>query len=349
MPETKSIGLVTPTYIPETAGSTVYFEQVANILKRSEDYEPYIITEYSPTQAIDEVIDGIRVIRLCSDEPHIIKEYGTPPDYIEKNYTEIDLWHIHTHTSGVGTIYRSVNGLETPFLYDFRDPGAVGNDVMYGRNRHYMSINEEIDSLIRDKFDPYKIFRSPVHVDVTDVGVCKSTPPEKFRCIFAGSMHNHKGMDVAIQSVLKTSIDAELLIFGSGPEEDRISRKVRGLDDIHYMGEVPHDTLLAEIASSDVLLAPFSTEGDPRVVIEAIKLDTPVIGTEAGSIPDIVGDAGIIIDDKSELFASAIENVDNNYDSFARIAKLSVYSICTDEEFKNNIMSAYNEILNTIE
>ncbi len=79
--------------------------------------------------------------------------------------------------------------------------------------------------------------------------------------------------------------DSRLSIIGRGPEETRLRTLVQksGLNSkVKFWGEMPRDTLLSMIASSDVLLFPSLRDGGGTVVIEAMSVAKPVVCLDAG-------------------------------------------------------------------
>ncbi len=103
--------------------------------------------------------------------------------------------------------------------------------------------------------------------------------------IFVGRLSREKGIDVLIEAMHEIE-DAHLIIVGSGPE--RVSLDACTKKKIHMMGEQPWERTIRLIRGSDVLVLPSRIEGMPTVILEAMAVETPVIATEVGGIPEII-------------------------------------------------------------
>jgi glycosyltransferase involved in cell wall biosynthesis len=84
---------------------------------------------------------------------------------------------------------------------------------------------------------------------------------------------------------------------------------------IRLFGPVPLDDVPTVMASLDTLVLPSLTtrnwcEQYGRVITEAMASAVPVIASNSGAIPEVVGDAGIIVREGSvEEFADALRRV----------------------------------------
>jgi glycosyltransferase involved in cell wall biosynthesis len=93
-----------------------------------------------------------------------------------------------------------------------------------------------------------------------------------------------------------------LLIVGSGPEEARLRRYAEDLgvgDLVELRGDVPYEQMPAVFArAACVVLAslppPLWEEQFGMVRAEAMSTDVPVVASESGAIPEVVGDSGVL-------------------------------------------------------
>jgi len=75
-------------------------------------------------------------------------------------------------------------------------------------------------------------------------------------------------------------------------------------------GPVSETALVNLYRGATMLLYPSRYEGFGLPVLEAMQCGTPVIGAKAASIPELVGDAGLLVDPlRPELWADAIHHV----------------------------------------
>ncbi|HET9077727.1 MAG TPA: glycosyltransferase [Acidimicrobiales bacterium] len=75
-----------------------------------------------------------------------------------------------------------------------------------------------------------------------------------------------------------------------------------GLDgSVEFLGSAPFPDLLAYFGAADAFVCLSEHEGFCVPVIEAMELGVPVVAYRAAAIPDTVGDAGLLLDDKDPL------------------------------------------------
>ena len=112
-----------------------------------------------------------------------------------------------------------------------------------------------------------------------------------------------KGVDVAIRA-LEQIPDAHLVVLGEGPERARLESLARTLRAPVYMpGRVPD--VAAWLRRADVLVHPVRWEGFGLAVLEAMLAGLPVVASNVSSLPELLGDAGLLVppDDPSALAA----------------------------------------------
>jgi glycosyltransferase involved in cell wall biosynthesis len=128
-------------------------------------------------------------------------------------------------------------------------------------------------------------------------------PARGFAIGYAGRLVPEKGVDLLLKAV--TGMDGvwQLTIAGTGPEQDRLEPLARRLgltDRVFFEGRfLPSSRLLAFYRELDVLVVPSRSrpnwvEQFGRVLIEAMACGVPVVGSDCGEIPNVVGDAGLI-------------------------------------------------------
>ncbi len=93
-----------------------------------------------------------------------------------------------------------------------------------------------------------------------------------------------------------------LLLVGAGPllaELQHWARDLGAPDAVRLVGAVPHAQVPGYLQALDMLVLP--SESTPlwkeqfgHVLIEAMACGVPVIGSNAGAIPEVVGDAGLV-------------------------------------------------------
>ncbi len=92
-------------------------------------------------------------------------------------------------------------------------------------------------------------------------------------------------------------------------------------EQVHFLGagDIPDSKVLQAYLASDVLVFTSLDEGFGLPLVEAMSIGLPVIGNRCTTVPEIVGDAGILIKDPysgSEI-SSALQLVFSNLETYA--------------------------------
>jgi glycosyltransferase involved in cell wall biosynthesis len=79
---------------------------------------------------------------------------------------------------------------------------------------------------------------------------------------------------------------------------------------VHLLGYLPETDLRCLYALADVFVFPSLIEGFGLPVLEAMALGAPVVASDRGALPEVVGDAGILVDpEAADEVASALHRV----------------------------------------
>ena len=208
-------------------------------------------------------------------------------------------WDIFLHP---GNLLRLINGA-----------AAVITCTKY--NRNYLH-----------RLFPGKI-RRPVHVIYHGLELERFRPdggPKDpiFTVLAVGRLVPQKGFDVLIKAcdLLSRRIDSfRCVIVGDGPEKGKLrdlaySRNLEHL--VQFTGALPHDQVLAWMQRAHVFAAPSvvapnnDRDGIPNVILEAMAMRLPVVGSDISGIPEVVIPfvTGLLVPQKdATALCSAIE------------------------------------------
>lgn len=125
---------------------------------------------------------------------------------------------------------------------------------------------------------------------------------QPFRIGYAGRLVPEKGVDVLLRAAARLNGDWELGIVGSGPEKARLQSRARELrieERVRFDAPRPSAGMPGWYAQVDVVVQPSLTrtnwkEQFNRVLIEAMGCGVPVIASDCGEMPNVIGDAGLI-------------------------------------------------------
>jgi len=129
--------------------------------------------------------------------------------------------------------------------------------------------------------------------------------------LFVGTLEPRKNLGRVIEAFARAKEkglgDCKLVIVGAEGWGDRIDAVVSaaGLgNDVELPGHVDDVELHQKLAGAIALLLPSLHEGFGLPALEAMQYGTPVIGANVSSIPEIVGDGGILVDPLSKTSIS---------------------------------------------
>lgn len=128
-----------------------------------------------------------------------------------------------------------------------------------------------------------------------------------------GTLEPRKNITTLLEafSIVKKKLTIQLVIVGARGWLDRpIFKKVEALGiskDVVFTGFVPDEDLPALYQGAEVFVFPSLYEGFGLPPLEAMASGTPVVASNSSSIPEVVGDSGILVDPQDvEGFAHAI-------------------------------------------
>ncbi len=129
---------------------------------------------------------------------------------------------------------------------------------------------------------------------------------------YAGRLVSEKRVGLLIQALAGLP-DARLLIVGTGPQEQALrtqAQQLGVLERVDFRPQVPSTQMPAVYRAMSVLVLPSETrpnwkEQFGRVLIEAMACGVPVVGSDSGEIPHVIGDAGLIFPERDAALLSA--------------------------------------------
>jgi glycosyltransferase involved in cell wall biosynthesis len=129
--------------------------------------------------------------------------------------------------------------------------------------------------------------------------------PERPVALFVGVLEAYKNIDGLAAAWRVANVDADLRVVGKGSRES----VVRELG-VRWDSELTPKQVAQAMDDAWVLVLPSRSEGMGRVLVEAFLRGRGVVGSRAGSIPNLVEDgvSGLLVDSNEEL-ARALERV----------------------------------------
>ncbi|MCU0606278.1 MAG: glycosyltransferase [Candidatus Edwardsbacteria bacterium] len=142
---------------------------------------------------------------------------------------------------------------------------------------------------------------------------------DRFTIGYAGRLTEQKGLRHLLEASARVARPHRLLIVGEGPARAGLVRRAGelGIDGrVLFTGALPEHRLVhAYLSAMDLFVLPSVTmpklkEQFGLVLVEAMVCGVPVIGSASGEIPNIVGDAGLVVPEGDPAaLAAAIDRV----------------------------------------
>ena len=143
-------------------------------------------------------------------------------------------------------------------------------------------------------------------------------PDRPFTIGYAGGFIAAKGLDTLLTACARLSGDWRLRLAGSGDQEQSLRALAANLNidrRITWSGKIASTAMPDFYRSLDVLVLPSRTQPNwmeqfGRVLIEAMACGVPVIGSNSGEIPHVIGDAGLVFPEgDAEVLAIRLRQV----------------------------------------
>lgn len=204
-----------------------------------------------------------------------------------------------------------------PFLFNLPATRRL-KELVFGEADLFLATSERArEVLILEGAPAHKI---RVQMPGVDIDHFRPTPKDEevlkhFGCapgdtivLFVAHLYVQKGIfDLlfAFKRVLRNlkGSNIRLLIAGAGPEEQAVRTFVTRLgleDEVRLIGQHPYSNMPSIHNLADVFVLPSQPSREWQeqfgyVLVESMACGKPVLSTTTGSIPEVVGDAGVLV------------------------------------------------------
>ncbi|WP_421300342.1 glycosyltransferase family 4 protein [Aeromonas veronii] len=184
-------------------------------------------------------------------------------------------------------------------------------------------------------------------------GVSESYYPLSIECnsnyngvLFVGARGGYKNFNLAIDAVAAVA-DLELHIVGGGvlssAELQQLEAKLSGR--YRWLGRLSDDELNMAYNHAYALLYPSSYEGFGIPIIEAMRAGCPVIAVNVSSIPEVAGDAAILVNEPTvAAFSEALITLPAMRNQLISAGFIQAAKFSWDRCFEETL-AVYNELL----
>ena len=187
---------------------------------------------------------------------------------------------IHTHGSKTTTIINIIKWF-LPYKHIATIHGNKSNLSPYERADHVIGVN--------------KHFLTSIKAPHTAIGNWwKPSLPKTFTkkpqyALAVGRLEKVKGFDILIKAW--QGINHKLVIIGCGQEKQSLLSLIQEHqleDKIRILPSMSSESLIKHFQEASVFILSSLREGTPRVVLEALYLQTPVLSTHVGAVPELL-------------------------------------------------------------
>ncbi|MCJ7833169.1 MAG: glycosyltransferase family 4 protein, partial [Deltaproteobacteria bacterium] len=163
-----------------------------------------------------------------------------------------------------------------------------------------------------------------------------------------------KGLDYLLKAVKEVSNthEVDLTVVGEPKKDGRIVKLIRDLGIGHrvtFTGRIDNGNFVRTYARATMAVIPSLYEGFGLPAGEAMACGVPVISTSGGALPEVVGDAGLVIPPADFMaLAEAIKELLDNPDKARTLGEAGlkrVHQFFTWEKAAQATVEAYRETI----
>jgi glycosyltransferase involved in cell wall biosynthesis len=169
---------------------------------------------------------------------------------------------------------------------------------------------------LRSMFEPATVDVIPDALDPVFLKGRSLTPREREALglpqrwvLHSGGASTRKNLRLLAQAwpiVHRTHPEVGLVLCG--PTDPRRTSQFDGMPNVHLMGKVSRSQLVDLVASSAVVVVPSRYEGYGLPAQEAMASGVPVVAVAAGSLPEVLGPYGSLVEDDPDALADGLRH-----------------------------------------
>jgi len=182
------------------------------------------------------------------------------------------------------------------------------------------------------------------------------TGEEEDFALYAGRIHPHKSLELAVAAMKGTSKDKSLVIAGDITGEYswykekliRLAEKIKVADRIRII-ESPSDSEVVRLMQRcSVFLFPSTIDTFGLVVLEAMACGKPMVACNRGGVPEVVGDAGFLLEPSIQQWQKTVNRLlsDSELRSQMQEKSLSRSKCFSWEKTTERLLSSFEDTIN---
>jgi len=347
------VGIVTSAYDRkrDKGGTLQYTRRLVKNLKKEHGDEICLI---HPRKSEDDLYNDVEEIIIPTGGK--LQLLGVPKLQSAVREKNIDALHVLVQNSAdlFNFLVPNIPKILTVHdLYLFLDTNS-SLDVEFSKTLLQFSKNL-IDHFIVPSISTQNDLNDILNIPKTDITVIPEAPDNSFKperveprdYPYILAHHLHPVGLKAFAELKKNGIPHKLLVFGKnyGAEEDAKKMGIR--KEVEILGYVSKEELIALYNGAEMFIRPVRYEGFGLPPIEAMACGCPVIASNVGSLPEILGDNAIIVENRVDEWVKAMTKVIKDDDLRSELSERSL-SHSKNFSWKKNAeetYQVYNEIV----
>lgn len=188
------------------------------------------------------------------------------------------------------------------------------------------------------------VLHNPVVLPKLEVQPVKALPP--YRVVVPGRLVHEKGHLDLITALGMLETPVQVVFCGGGPQQQELAKRA---PQVQITGAVSHAQMMTEISIADLVVVPSRFEGFGLTALEAMALSRPVVATTAGGLPEVLGQAGVLVPPADPCaLAQAIMDLladPNKRDVLARAARVRAETNFAPDRIALRLLTFYDAAL----
>ncbi len=311
--------MVAHKFVPDQGGIETHVLEVARRLNSRPEFDITVLTtDLSQTRPKDEVIEGVRTLRVPAYPKS--KDYYLAPGIVPiVRGGGWDLVHQQgIHTLVPPTTMAAALSAKLPYVATFHTGGHSLEHRNALRSIQWRALGpllSRADQLIGVSHFEAELVATQAGIDPSRVQVIRNggglppfdVPPQRIRGLIVSSgrlvpYKGHHRVVEALPEIIKTVPEARLHIYGGGdagnsnePEMRARAAELGVADRVEITQLPPEDRegMARALAESHVFAAMSDYEAHPVAVMEALSLGCTVVGLDIAGIGELVGEGWV--------------------------------------------------------
>jgi glycosyltransferase involved in cell wall biosynthesis len=317
--------MLNPFYAPYLGGTEKHVVEVSKRLA-AKKHDVTVLTARLPGTKKEEVVGGVRVVRSAAYVVKNLPAFLPPPVPITplrwmdivREARKADAVHVHNRfcyglidaltVKGLGKkLGLTLHNARTKGLSPVTDALGQAYDDVLGKNvmRACDVIAGVSDKTVKETVPESMWGKCSVIYNGTDTelfnprvkpgGIERELGLKKGFVLTNCRLVPQKGVGHLIEAM--KGVDRQLVVFGRGPLKDELEKqaKKKGVDAAFVSQRITDGQLARLYSACSVFALPSLWEPFGMVLTEAMSCGKPVVGTNAGGIPEVIGNAGAVV------------------------------------------------------